>query len=231
MGVLKTLPGLAYQVLLASPGIGHRVGASPKVLGAISKKISTRSDVVHGGGRALLAALSRAPTGEGGAAGLPDVPLARLPVASARPLRRQAPDDADAVAQRRGGSGVRRGAVESVAKHADDVRFEELADSGHFPPQERPDLVAEQLRAFFSARRRAGKPRASSHAAAAREPRGRAVRRAGRRAAQPSRRGRVPSMRAAEASRPHAAAESLRRRMPVALDTAELAAQTKFPRL
>ena len=48
MGVLKTLPGLAYQVLLASPGIGHRVGASPKVLGAISKKISTRSDVVMG---------------------------------------------------------------------------------------------------------------------------------------------------------------------------------------
>ena len=42
-----------------------------------------------------------------------------------------------------------RGAVESVAKHADDVRFEYLPDCGHFPPQERPDLVAEQLRAFF----------------------------------------------------------------------------------
>jgi pimeloyl-ACP methyl ester carboxylesterase len=44
----------------------------------------------------------------------------------------------------------KRGAVESVAKHADDVRFEELPDCGHFPPQERPDLVAEQLRGFFS---------------------------------------------------------------------------------
>ena len=43
-----------------------------------------------------------------------------------------------------------RGAVESVAKHADDVRFEYLPDCGHFPPQERPDLVAEQLRAFFA---------------------------------------------------------------------------------
>ena len=32
----------------------------------------------------------------------------------------------------------------------DDVSFEYLPDCGHFPPAERPDLVAEQLRAFFS---------------------------------------------------------------------------------
>ena len=42
-----------------------------------------------------------------------------------------------------------RGAVKSIAKHADDVRFAYLADCGHFPPEERPDLVAEQLREFF----------------------------------------------------------------------------------
>ena len=99
-----------------------------------------------------------------------------------------------------------RGAVESVAKHADDVRFEELADCGHFPPQERPDLVAEQLRAFFAA------------AALGR--------------GQPSRRGRVPSMRARRSFAPSTPRpESLTRRIPVALVTAEPAAQTKFPRL
>ena len=31
------------------------------------------------------------------------------------------------------------------------MRFEDLPDCGHFPAQERPDLVAEQLRAFFGA--------------------------------------------------------------------------------
>lgn len=32
---------------------------------------------------------------------------------------------------------------------ADDVGFAYLPDCGHFPPQERPHLVAERLRAFF----------------------------------------------------------------------------------
>lgn len=44
---------------------------------------------------------------------------------------------------------LKRGSVEDVDAHADDVGFAYLPDCGHFPPQERPNLVAERLRAFF----------------------------------------------------------------------------------
>jgi pimeloyl-ACP methyl ester carboxylesterase len=151
VGVLKTLPGFAYQGLLASPGLGHRVGASPRVLGAISKAISTRSDVVMD-------------------------EIERFSPRFAEPARARAAQQVyrtfllhDYPSWVRGRFADKRlttptlwlngvedpvfklGAVQSVCKHADDVRFEELADCGHFPPQERPDLVAEALRGFFGA--------------------------------------------------------------------------------
>jgi pimeloyl-ACP methyl ester carboxylesterase len=149
--VIKALPGFAYQGLLASPGVGHRVGASPAVLGKISKAISTRSDVVM-------------------------EEVDRFAPRFAEPARARAAQQVyrtflthDYPSWARGRfadqrlstptlwlNGVedpvfKRGAVQSVTKHADDVRFEDLPDCGHFPAQERPDLVAEQLRTFFGA--------------------------------------------------------------------------------
>ena len=63
----------------------------------------------------------------------------------------RAPDDADAVAARRSKIPViRPGQIKNIADHADDVRIEYLEDCGHFPPEERPDLVASELREFFS---------------------------------------------------------------------------------
>ena len=154
MGVLKTLPGFAYQGLLASPGIGHRVGASPKVLGAISKKISTRSDVVMAeverfSPRFSEPARARAAQQVYRTFLMHDYPSwvrGRFADKRLTTPTLWLNGEEDPV--------LSRGAVESVAKHADDVRFEYLPDCGHFPPQERPDLVAEQLRAFFGSRER-----------------------------------------------------------------------------
>ncbi len=150
MGVLKTLPGLAYQVLLASPGIGHRIGASPKVLGAISKKISTRSDVVMGEIEQFSPRFRERPRARAAQQVYRTFLLHDYP---AQVRGRFADKRLTTPTLWLNGAEdpvYSRGAVESVQKHADDVRFEELPDCGHFPPQERPDLVAEQLRAFFS---------------------------------------------------------------------------------
>lgn len=149
-GVLKTLPGLAYQFVLASPGIGHRIGASPRVLGAISKKISTRSDVVmeeveRFAPRFAERSRARAAQQVYRTFLLHDYPAMvrgryygrRLTVPT---LWLNGEEDPT----------LSRGAVQSAAEHADDIRFEYLPDCGHFPPQERPDLVADQLRAFFA---------------------------------------------------------------------------------
>jgi pimeloyl-ACP methyl ester carboxylesterase len=149
-GVLKTLPGFAYQGLLASPGLGHRVGSSPRVLRAICKAISTRSDLVMDeierfSPRFSERSRARAAQQVYRTFLLHDYPSwVRGRFADERlttpTLWLNGVEDPV----------FKRGAVESVSKHADDVRFEDLPDCGHFPPQERPDLVAEQLRAFFA---------------------------------------------------------------------------------
>ncbi len=152
MGVLKALPGFAYQAVLASPGIGHRIGASPRVLGAISKKISTRSDVVMDEVERFSPRFSEPERARAAQQvyrtflmhDYPSWVRGRFADARLTTPTLWLNGQEDPV--------LSRGAVESVAEHADDVRFEYLPDCGHFPPQERPDLVAEQLRAFFGAR-------------------------------------------------------------------------------
>jgi len=152
VAILKALPGFAYQGVLASPGLGHRIGASPAVLSVICNAISTRSD-------AVMAEIERFGERFG------ERPRARAAQQVYRTFllhdypswvrgryadrRLTTPTlwingEQDPV--------LKRGAVESVAAHADDARFEYLPDCGHFPPEERPDLVAEQLRAFFATR-------------------------------------------------------------------------------
>ena len=150
IGVLAALPGFAYQGLLASPGIGHRVGSSPRVLRAICKLISTRSDAVMGevqrfAPRFAEPARARAAQQVYRSFLLHDYPSwvrGRF-----RGRRLTTPTlwlngEQDPV--------LKRGSVEDLAAHADDVRFEYLPDCGHFPPEERPDLVAQKLREFFA---------------------------------------------------------------------------------
>ncbi len=150
IGVLAALPGFAYQGLLASPGIGHRVGSSPRVLRAICKLISTRSDAVMAevqrfAPRFAEPARARAAQQVYRSFLLHDYPSwvrGRF-----RGRRLTTPTlwlngEQDPV--------FKRGSVEDLAAHADDVRFEYLPDCGHFPPEERPDLVAQKLREFFA---------------------------------------------------------------------------------
>jgi len=150
IGVLAALPGFAYQGLLASPGIGHRVGSSPRVLRAICKLISTRSDAVMAevqrfAPRFAEPARARAAQQVYRSFLLHDYPSwvrGRF-----RGRRLTTPTlwlngEQDPV--------LKRGSVEDLAAHADDVRFEYLPDCGHFPPEERPDLVAQKLREFFA---------------------------------------------------------------------------------
>jgi len=149
-GILKTLPGFAYQGLLASPGLGHRVGASPRVLGAISKAISTRSDLVMDEVERFSPRFSE----RSRAKAAQQVYRTFLTHDYPSWVRGRFADER-LTTPTLWLNGVedpvfKRGAVESVRKHADDVRFEELPDCGHFPPQERPDLVAAAMRAFFA---------------------------------------------------------------------------------
>lgn len=150
LAILAALPGFAYQGLLASPGIGHRIGASPRALRTISKAISTRSDVVMAeveqfAPRFAEPARARAaqqlyrtfllhdyPSWVRGRFGSQRLTTPTLWLNGER----------DPV--------LKRGSIEDVGAHADDVGFAYLPDCGHFPPQERPDLVAERLRAFFA---------------------------------------------------------------------------------
>ena len=150
VGVLKTLPGFAYQGLLASPGIGHRVGASPKVLGAICKKISTRSDAVMDEIERFAPRFAERPRARAVQQVYRTFLLYDYPAWVRGRFRDQRLTTPTLWLNGEEDPVLSRGAVESVSKHADDVRFEYLPDCGHFPPEERPDLVAEQLRGFFS---------------------------------------------------------------------------------
>jgi pimeloyl-ACP methyl ester carboxylesterase len=149
-GVLKTLPGLAYQGLLASPGIGHRVGASQKVLGAISKKISTRSDAVVADVERFSPLFSEPARARAAQQVYRTFLLHDYPSWVRGRFRDQRLTTPTLWINGEEDPVLSRAAVESVAAHADDVRFEYLPDCGHFPAQERPDLVAEQLRGFFA---------------------------------------------------------------------------------
>jgi len=150
-GVPKQLGAMAYQGLLASPGLGRRITASPRVVGKVVSAIAARTDAVA-----------------------PEYARQFAP-------RFADPDRARAASQVyrtfllyeypkwvRGLYGDRRlttptlwlhglsdpffkpGMFKDITEHADDVRVEYLAECGHFPAEECPDLDAAHLRGFFT---------------------------------------------------------------------------------
>jgi pimeloyl-ACP methyl ester carboxylesterase len=147
----KQLGGFAYQAVLASPVVGHRVGASPRVLRGVFNLISTQSDAV------LEEFASYAPR-------FADPARARAVQQVYRTFQLY-----EYPAWLRGRYRDRRlttptlwlhgsrdpvitpGLFTDIAEHADDVRIEYLPDCGHFPPEEQPELVAEHVRGFFTA--------------------------------------------------------------------------------
>jgi len=149
-GIPKALIGLTYQGLLASPVLGRRINASPRVVGRVVDGIST--------GHAVAAEYAQ-----------------RFAPRFAEPDRARAASQVyrsflvyEYPSWVRGRYAGRRvttpllwlhglkdpfftpGMFQDIRDHADDVRIEYLPDGAHFPAEECPHDVAAHLRAFFS---------------------------------------------------------------------------------
>ncbi len=147
----RQLGGIAYQAVLASPFVGRRVTASPRVLRLVFELLSTQKGDV-----------------------LDELP--RYAPRFADPARARAVQQVyrtfavyELPAWLRGRYRDRRlttptlwlhglddpaikpSVFEDIREHADDVRIEYLPDCGHFPPEEQPTVVAGHLRPFFGA--------------------------------------------------------------------------------
>ena len=149
-GVPKALVGLTYQGLLASPVLGRRINASPRVVGRVVDGIST------GGVVAAEYAAQFAPR-------FADPARARAASRVYRTfLLHEYPHW---VRGRYAGRRLRTptlwlhglqdpfftpGMIKDIADHADDVHIEYLPAGAHFPAEECPQDVADHLRAFFS---------------------------------------------------------------------------------
>ena len=150
-GVPKQLGAMAYQGLLASPGLGRAINGSPRIVGKVMNAISANTDAV-----------------------LPQY-LESFAPRFADPARARAASQVYRTFQLyeyprwvRGLYSDRRlttptlwlhglrdpfftpGMFKDIVDHADDVRIVYLEGCGHFPAEECPQMVAEHVRAFFA---------------------------------------------------------------------------------
>ena len=146
----KQLGGLAYQGLLGSPFVGRRMGGSARVLKKVHTSISTQTDAVLDGLDSYTARFKDPARAKAASQVYRTFALHEYPA-----WVRGRYADARLTTPTLWLHGVkdpviRPGQIKNIVDHADDVRIEYLEDCGHFPPEERPDLVASELRAFFS---------------------------------------------------------------------------------
>jgi len=150
-GVPKQLGAMAYQGLLASPGIGPRINASPTLVGKVVAAISSNTDEVlpqyreHVAPRFADRARARAASQLYRTFQLYEYP--KWVRGRYRDRRLTTPTLwlhglADPF--------FKPGMFKDIADHADDVRIEYLEGCGHFPAEECPQAVAEHLRAFLT---------------------------------------------------------------------------------
>ena len=149
-GVPKQLGAMAYQGLLASPVIGRRINASPRIVGKVVGSITKQTDAV-----------------------MPQF-TAQFAPRFADPARARAASQVYRTFQLyeyprwvRGLYADRRlttptlwlhglsdpffkpGMFKDIVEHADDVRIEYLPDCGHFPQEEQPRQVADLMVDFL----------------------------------------------------------------------------------
>jgi pimeloyl-ACP methyl ester carboxylesterase len=150
-GVPKQLGAMAYQGLLASPGLGRRINASPRIVGKVLGAISTQTDAVlpqyreHFAPRFADPARARAASQVYRTFQLYEYPKWVRGLYSDRRLTTP-------TLWLHGLSDpfFTPGMFKDIVEHADDVRIEYLPGCGHFPAEECPDTVAEHLRGFFT---------------------------------------------------------------------------------
>ena len=149
-GVPKQLGAMAYQGLLASPGLGRRINASPRIVGKVIGSISAQADRVvpqyqeHVAPRFSDPARARAASQVYRTFVLHEYPKWVRGLYGDRRLTTptlwlHGLDDPF----------FKPGMFKDIVDHADDVRIEYLEGCGHFPAEECPQIVAEHLRDFF----------------------------------------------------------------------------------
>ena len=151
---LKTLPkqlgGAAYQGLLASPGLGRRVGSSPRVLRGIFNAISTQSDVVLEEFEAFAPRFKDPARARAASQVYRTFQLYEFPAWVRGRYRDRRLTTPTLWLHGVGDPVIKPGMIKDISEHADDVRIEYLSDCGHFPAEERPEVVATHLRDFFA---------------------------------------------------------------------------------
>ena len=148
-GIPKLLGAIAYQGLLASPGLGRRVNASPRIVGKVVDTISAGHDVAAEYAREFAPRFA-------------DPVRARAASQVYRSFLLQ--EYPRWVRGKYAGRRVRTpilwlhglkdpffapGMFKDITEHADDVRIEYLPEGAHFPAEECPQDVADHLRAFL----------------------------------------------------------------------------------
>ncbi len=149
-GVPKQLGAMAYQGLLASPGVGRKINQSPKLVGKVMGAISAQTDAVlpqyveHFAPRMADRARARAAAQLYRTFQLYEYPrwvrgLYRDRRLTTPTLWLHGLEDPF----------FKPGMFKDIVEHADDVRIEYLEGCGHFPAEECPQAVAEHLAGFF----------------------------------------------------------------------------------
>jgi len=149
-GIPKQLGAMAYQGLLASPGLGRRVNASPRIVGKVVDTISAGHDVAAEYAREFAPRFADPVRARAASQVYRSFLLYEYP----RWVRGK-------YAGRRVTTPIlwlhglkdpffEPGMFKDITEHADDVRIEYLPEGAHFPAEECPQDVADHLRAFFS---------------------------------------------------------------------------------
>ena len=148
-GLPKQLGGFAYQGLLASPVLGRRMGASPRVLKAVHSSISTRTEAVLDGLDSYTARFKDPARAKAASQVYRTFQLYEYPAWVRGRYAEQRLTTPTLWLHGLQDPVIRPKLFKDIVEHADDVRIEYLEDCGHFPPEERPEFVARELRAFF----------------------------------------------------------------------------------
>ena len=148
-GVPKQLGALTYQGLLASPGVGRRLNASPRVVGKVVGAISTGGDVAAEYAQRFAPRFAEPARARAASQVYRTFVLYEFPrwVRGLYAGRRLTTPTLWLHGLK--DPFFKPGMFKDVAEHADDVRIESLPDCAHFPAEECPELVAEHLRRFF----------------------------------------------------------------------------------